>query len=46
MAKRITIMIEDSLDKKVRRYQAKRLQKENATFSYSKAINEILRRSI
>jgi len=45
MSKRITVMIDDSLDKKIRLYQAKMLQKENASYSYSKAINELLRKS-
>ena len=46
MAKRVTIMIEDELDKKIRIHQAKKMQKENATYSYSKAINEILKKAI
>jgi len=46
MAKRVTIMIDDELDKKIRIYQAKKMQKENITYSYSKAINEILKKSI
>jgi len=39
-------MIDDDLDKKIRMYQAKMLQKENSSFSYSKALNEILRKYI
>ena len=46
MSKRITIMIQDDLDKKIRSYQAKRMQKENTTYSYSKAVNDILRNAI
>lgn len=39
-------MIDDDLDKKIRAQQAKRIQKENTTYSYSRAINDILRKSI
>ncbi|MCA9828582.1 MAG: hypothetical protein KC444_09410 [Nitrosopumilus sp.] len=46
MSRRVTIMIDDDLDKKIRIHQAKMLQKENASFSYSKALNEILRKCI
>ncbi|MGH1566277.1 MAG: hypothetical protein ACRBB5_02385 [Nitrosopumilus sp.] len=46
MTKRVTIMIEDELDKKIRIHQAKKMQKENTTYSYSKAINEILKKAI
>ena len=45
MTRRVTIMIEDDLDKKIRAYQAKRIQKESVTFSYSKAVNELLRKA-
>ena len=37
-------MIDDELDKKIRIYQAKKIQKENTTYSYSKAINDILKK--
>ena len=46
MSKRITIMIDNELDKKIRVFQAKKMQKENATYSYSKAINDILKKAI
>ena len=46
MSKRITIMIQDELDKKIRSYQAKRMQKENTTYSYSRAVNDILKNAI
>ena len=39
-------MIDDELDKKIRIYQAKKIQKENITYSYSKAVNDILRNGI
>ena len=43
MVRRATIMIEDDLDKKIRSYQAKKMQKQNSTYSYSKAVNDIIR---
>ena len=46
MSKRITIMIQDDLDKKIRSYQAKRMQKENTSYSYSRAVNDILKNAI
>ena len=44
MAKRVTIMIDDDLDKKLRLRQAKLIQQEQASCSYSKVINETLRK--
>ena len=46
MSKRVTIMIADDLDKKIRMYQAKQIQQIQETYSYSKAINDILRKSL
>jgi len=46
MSRRVTIMIQDDLDKKIRAYQAKKIQKENSTYSYSKTVNELLRKAI
>lgn len=43
MSKRITIMIDDDLDKKLRLRQAKLIQQEQASISYSKVLNETLR---
>ena len=45
MPKRVTIMIEDDLDKKIRVYQSKVMQKKNDTYSYSKAVNDLLRKA-
>jgi len=39
-------MIDEELDKKIRWYQAKKIQKENTSYSYSRAINEILKKVI
>jgi hypothetical protein len=46
MGRRVTIMIEDILDKKIRQFQAKMIQKENITYSYSKAVNDLLRKTL
>ena len=43
MAKRVTIMIDDDLDKKLRQIQAKMIQKENKSISYSHVINTMLK---
>lgn len=42
MSKRVTIMIDDDVVKKVRIAQAKRIQKENRSVSVSEIINELL----
>ena len=42
MSKRITIMIDEDLDKKIRLRQAKLIQQEQSSYSYSKVLNEIL----
>ena len=44
MAKRITIMIEDELDKKLRSIQAKLIQETTGSVSYSRVINDALRK--
>ncbi len=46
MSKRITIMINDDLDKKLRLVQAKKIQQYNTSYSYSRVINEVLRKSL
>lgn len=46
MAKRLTIMIDDDLDKKIRMIQAKMIQNSSSSVSYSKVINELLEKSI
>ena len=45
MAKRITIMIDDDIDKKLRDIQAKMIQTSTSSVSYSKVINETLRKN-
>ena len=42
MSKRITVMVDDDLDKKIRLMQAKLIQKENTSISYSYVLNLIL----
>lgn len=46
MAKRITIMIDDDLDKKLRLLQAKLISKTNESVSYSQVINDELRKQL
>jgi len=46
MAKRITIMIDDDLDKKLRIIQAKAIQNTASSVSFSRVINQIVRKQI
>jgi len=46
VAKRVTIMIDAELDKKIRAIQAKMIQTTNSSVSYSKVINELLQKSL
>jgi len=46
MAKRITIMIDDDLDKKLHLIQAKAIQSTNSAVSFSSVLNETIRNSI
>ncbi len=46
MAKRITIMIDDDLDKKLHIIQAQAIQKTNSAVSFSKVLNEVIRNNI
>ena len=46
MSKRVTIMIDDELDKKLRLRQAKMIQQEQSSYSYSKVLNELLRKTL
>lgn len=45
-AKRVTIMIDDDLDKKLRVRQAKMIQQEQTSYSFSRVINEVLRKAM
>jgi len=44
MSKRVTIMIDEDLDKKLRLRQAKLIQQEQSSYSYSRVLNESLRK--
>ena len=44
MNKRITIMIDDDLDKKLRFLQAKIIRETQSSYSYSRALNDVLRK--
>ncbi len=46
MAKRITIMLDDDLDKKLRLIQAKAIQSTASSVSFSTVLNETLRNSL
>ena len=46
MSKRVTIVIDDDLDKKLRTKQAKMINQTQASYSYSKALNEELRKTL
>jgi len=46
MAKRITIMIDDDLNKKLHLIQAKAIQSTNSAVSFSTILNETLRNSL
>jgi predicted transcriptional regulator len=46
MAKRITIMLDDDLDKKIRNIQANAIQSTTSSVSFSYVINEELRKSL
>ena len=43
VSKRVTIMLEDSMDRKIRLLQAKLIQTEAKSVSFSKVINETLK---
>jgi len=46
MGKRVTIMIDVDLDKKLRLRQAKIIHQEQASYSYSRVLNDTLRKSL
>ena len=43
MSKRVTIMIDEDLDKKLRLRQSKMIQQKQISYSYSRALNDVLR---
>ena len=46
MSKRVTIMIDDDLDKKMRMLQAKKIQSTTSSVSFSNVLNQVLRESL
>lgn len=46
MSKRITIMIDKDIDKKLRLIQSKRIAQESNSVSFSKVLNDILRKGL
>ncbi len=46
MTKRITIMIDDDLDKKLRLLQSKEIIKSTKSVSFSKIINDVIRKGL
>lgn len=44
MSKRITIMLDDDLDKKIRERQIKIMTETQKGYSYSQSLNDMLRR--
>ncbi|MEK6829267.1 MAG: hypothetical protein AABY15_04005 [Nanoarchaeota archaeon] len=43
MSERVTIMLDSDLAKKIRLKQAKKIQTENVSYSFSQALNDSLR---
>ena len=46
MAKRITIMLDDDLLKKLHEIQAKQIKKTQKSVSFSRVLNEVLRKRL
>ena len=46
MSKRVTIMIDDDLDKKMRLLQAKMIQSTSSSVSFSNVLNQVLRANL
>ncbi len=46
MSKRITVVLDDDIDKKLRLRQAKMIQQNQSSYSYSKVLNDVLRKSL
>ena len=46
MSKRVTIMLDNDLDKKMRMLQAKMIQSTTSSVSFSNVLNQILRESL
>lgn len=46
MAKRVTIMIDETIDKKLRLIQAKEITNTSTSVSYSKVLNDAIRKQL
>ena len=46
MAKRVTVMIDDDLAKKLREKQAKQIKESTKSVSFSKVLNEYVRKGL
>jgi len=46
MGRRVTLVIDDDINKKLRRLQAKMIQQEHTSYSYSRVVNDALRKSL
>ncbi len=46
MGKRVTIMFDDDLNKKIRLRQSKIIQQTQSSYSFSKTLNEVLRKGL
>jgi len=46
LSRRVTIMIDEDLDKKLRLRQAKMIVQEQSSYSYSKVLNDLLRKGL
>ncbi|MGD2106536.1 MAG: hypothetical protein PVH93_02920 [Nitrosopumilaceae archaeon] len=46
MSKRVTIMLDADLDKKMRQLQAKMIQNTTSSVSFSNVLNQVLRESL
>jgi len=46
MSKRVTIMIDEDLDKKLRLRQAKMISQEQSSYSFSRVLNEAVRKGL
>jgi len=46
VAKRVTIMLDEDLERKIRLLQAKAITQQEASVSFSKTVNELLRKQL
>ncbi len=46
MNRRVTIVVDEDIDKKLRLRQAKMIQQNQSSYSYSKVLNDVLRKTL